>query len=179
VALLVVVMMLWIVEEPSGSTGIVHPDFGAMQRSGPDITFSQSIQWMAISFGCLIALILITCVILGFLRQDRLAPDRKPLLWIGAGYILIYAGMVIAYLDYSGSDSPIYFLGFPLPTAWMIYLFWLFPAAFSIYYVWKFDRWVFKPTSMEEFRSLVKGVDVEENNTIDQEMGNQSPEERG
>ena len=155
VALLTVVIFLWLVHEPAGSTGISHPDFGAMKHSGPDITSSTSIQWLAICFGGLIVLILITCVILGFLRHDKLEADRNILIWIGAIYVLVYAGMIFTYLDYIEGTDTLYFLGFPLPTAWMIYFFWLFPVAFTIYYVKKFDTWVFEPSSLEVFKSLV------------------------
>ena len=165
VALLMVVILLWLVHEPAGSTGMAHPDFGAMKHSGPDITSAPSIQWLAIGFGGLIVLILITCVILGYLRHDKLEADRNILIWIGAIYVAVYAGMIITYLDYIRDTDTLYFLGFPLPTAWMIYFFWLFPVAFTIYYVKKFDKWVFEPSSLEVFKSLISSGS-EENNSF-------------
>ena len=173
VALLTVVILLWLVQEPSGSTGTAHPDYGAMQHSGPDISSSQPVQWLAISFGGLIVLILITCVIIGYLRQDRLASDRNPLLWIGAVYVLVYTGLIVLYLNYVDGGTIIYILGFPMPTAWMIYVFWLFPVAFTFYYVRKFDSWVFKPSSMEEFLAILDQAEI-----VDYDAEQQQGDER-
>ena len=48
-----------------------------------------------------------------------------------------------------------FLLGFPLPTAVMLYGIWGVPLIFVLFFVIRFDQWILKPEELERFETLL------------------------
>jgi hypothetical protein len=75
------------------------------------------------------------------------------------GFIL-YAGIfligIFDFRSYLINDSFTTFLGFPTPTAWMLFGIYLFPFYFTLFYIVKFKFWILSSDSEKRFKELIK-----------------------
>ena len=75
---------------------------------------------------------------------------KGPLIAASVVYLAIWSALVLAYHGQSIADGTALFLGFPAPTAWMLFALWPCPLIFTVYYVVGFDRWIATPEDLAE-----------------------------
>ena len=80
---------------------------------------------------------------------------------VGIGYILIFFLLLRSYWQYVEVSEPSHFLGFPAPTAWMVYGIYFFPFIFTALYVLNFNSWVLTEEELVRFHKLVEEKSAE------------------
>lgn len=156
VVLLIVVIALWIGDEPALSTGQVHPVYKTMLKSGPSVVSQSASKWLGYAFGLLVILVFGVTIFIGAIRKGGIGVIR---FWLFGGmilYVMAYHFTVTSYWAYAGEMTTSYFLGVPSPTAWMIYALWSVPTIMTLVYVIKFNDWIMPPKDLERFNELVK-----------------------
>jgi len=112
--------------------------------------------WVFVLLGWSMINIFILCLYLGLnYRREQKTIKR----WLVAGYLLYclaYIMMVVADLNYINEDTTNYFLGFPIPTAWMIYGMWFVPLLFSILFITNYNSWVISSDDLNAFEKIVQ-----------------------
>jgi hypothetical protein len=84
-----------------------------------------------------------------------------PLIATTLVYLAIWSSLVLAYHGQSNIDDPVLFLGFPAPTAWMLFALWPCPLIFTVYYVVGFDRWIATPEDLAELDRTLERLRAE------------------
>ena len=151
---LVVGIALSIDEVPRGH-GAEHPTYPSMQQAPPGAERHAKVLWFGYAFGVLQIVLYVACIALALRRGGRLGRRAIPLLVGGAIYLATFTAMVVAYRQYALTGEADLFLGFPAPTAWMLFGVWPVPLWFLFLYVLSYDRWIFTPDDMKRFRQIV------------------------
>lgn len=123
--------------------GVAHPQFKTMLSGGDGEARYKPIWWLAWAFALLQVTFFMALLALGAMKKGSLGPLSRPLL---VGWLIfagIFTGLIVAHARYTATSEHGLFLGFPVPTAWMIYGVWVFPAVFVVLYLVTFDRWGF------------------------------------
>jgi hypothetical protein len=81
--------------------------------------------------------------------------------WIGIvmitlSILYVWYRVFASYMAYLSSDEVQYFLGFPEPTAWMIYGLWGGGALFTLMYVIGFRKFIYGREDEETLKDIVE-----------------------
>ena len=144
---------------PTGGhpAGAVHSTFPAMRIGGDGGARFVPIGWAAYVFGCAFFVGGSLMMALGIKPALR---TRAFWAFLVGGMILVlgaWSGLVRSYVRYLDHGYTGYFLGFPVPTAWMIYGIWgsafgliaLFMFGFRVYVLPKEDEEAFEAFARE------------------------------
>lgn len=150
----VVIVLVLISPEVESSHGVTHPTFDqSMLQGGDGQQRHRNVRWLGLAFALLEVAFFVGCLLLGLRRlRGHIA------FFIGFGCLFAIAVTLMVVFDqaYASGDSRQIVLGFPLPTALMIYGVGGAPLAFVLIYMLKFDRWILTPEDMERFEQLVQ-----------------------
>lgn len=135
--------------------GVVHPDNATMQIGADGEARHDRILWVAWFFGLCQIVIFIAALSLGMRKENGLGPVRAPLLAGGAVFATIFTLLFLSYRDYMRGEETAIVLGFPAPTAWMVYGVWLFPLFFAVLYLRAFDAWYLTEADRARFDALL------------------------
>ena len=127
-----------------------HPEFAGMQQSGADAEPDAGLLMIGWSFGALQIAFFTAMLALGARSRRGLRGLGVPLIAASLFYLAIWTALVVAYRSYANGGDPALFLGFPAPTAWMLFALWPCPVIFTLYYVVGFDRWIATPEDLAE-----------------------------
>ncbi|MXX62108.1 MAG: hypothetical protein F4112_05565 [Holophagales bacterium] len=155
VALCVVVLVLWTLDERPDSLGADHPVHETMRQGGSSERHDGVLPW-GFLYGLLSIVLFVAVMALGLRRRGRLPKGSRRALWSGlALYALVFTLLVLSYRGYvePGADRAL-FGSFPGPSAWMLYGIWPVPLLFALLYMWNFDRWVISEDEVTEFERL-------------------------
>ncbi len=153
IAMCAVVVALTLV--PEGGGAVVHPEFSTMRHSGDGIDrhpLQLVVGWL---FGVLMIVLFVALIAFGARQDERLRGLGRPLLYAGAAYVGVWSWLVVAYHEYLTEPLAPVFLGFPEPTAVMIYVLWPVSTVFNLYFVFGFRRWVLSDDDLAKYRRLV------------------------
>lgn len=154
VAMCVVFGVVVVIGEAEPSHGVPHPDFpGTMLAGGAAALGPGPIRWLGLALGLVEVAFFVGCLMLA---MRRLEGKTRIFLMMGAAYALAFAAMVVADHYYVTGASRTIVLGFPLPTALMVYGVGGVPVLFCLLYVVQFDRWILTPDDMARFERLVE-----------------------
>jgi hypothetical protein len=138
------------------ATGTAHPSFATMLHGGPGHARVEGIFVLGWAFGACQLLCFALCFALGLRRAGGLGRLRMPLLVGAVLHQLCWLWLLESYVTYSADPAPqTTVLGFPPPTAIMLYVLWPFPAYFVALYVFYFDRFIFTADDQRRFDELV------------------------
>lgn len=155
VVFLVVIIGLIVGEKPALVTGQPHPEFKTMLKGGESIHSLGGSQVFGYLFGLCSTLLLCLFMAHGARRYNQLG-SIKPWLILGTvAYLAVFTLTYLsdaAYVDQSHSE---FFLGWPLPTAWMIYAMWFTPVIFVALYVFGFRDWILTEEDEAKFNEIV------------------------
>ena len=147
-AAILIAAVNWTEQPRSQSTD--HPEFAGMQRSGVDAEPDAGLLWIGWTFGTLQITFFAAMLALGARSRRGLRGLGVPLIAASLVYLAIWSALVLAYRSQANVDDPVLFLGFPAPTAWMLFALWPCPLIFTFYYVVGFDRWIATPEDLAE-----------------------------
>ena len=159
VGMCALVVLAGLVEEVPSQRGLAHPEFPTMALGGAPEARHGSVLWLGWAFGA-IAIAIFQTLIDWSLRRDGGAgrPEARRAFFAG-GLVLqgVFLALVLSYRGFM--EDPLgrgLVLGFPAPTAWMMYGIWGVPLILVALYVWRFDSWIWSAGDEEEFHRLVK-----------------------
>jgi hypothetical protein len=137
------------------SHGYTHEKFSTMFEGGPGAERHAVTFWIGWVFAMLCIVFFVVCVLLGAERGGSLGPFKVPFAIGTVLYAAIFSCVLFTYHGYMGAASPDGFLGFPAPTAWMMYGVWPIPIYFVVLYSLYFDRWYFTAEDEARFEALL------------------------
>lgn len=158
-ALLVLIGLMHFLPGAYEPLAVQHPTIDTILKSSGDRTHPKFLL-VGFLMGFLFISIMASCVILGYLKRGalgRLAP------WLIGGFVvyqLIFLALVLSYAGYQPGPESAFFLGFPNPTAWMIYGIWMFPFCFILFFMKNFDSWFVTREDLDRFNQLLKNRDA-------------------
>ena len=150
IAILAIVGILAGIVEPENSRGLAHPDVAGMSRGG-DAARTDPVLGLGWALGLLeiaVVAVLVRWVVRG--------PGAS--LWLSVSFgvmALVWTALVLSYRTWAGSSEVPFFLGFPLPSAWMVYGVWSAPVVLVALYVLGFDRFIFSEVDRARFDALL------------------------
>jgi hypothetical protein len=116
------------------------------------------VWWIGAAFGALQVAFFAACFALGMRRRG--APGTAG--WeIGVGAALhgaAFALLLFSYRGFLADPSGSLVLGFPAPTAVMLYLLWPLPLWFLWVYLRRFDEQAVGPEALERLRRIAREV---------------------
>lgn len=163
VLLLLVVVVLGSFDEPPHAVGLPHPDHGAMAMGGEATSRSAELLPWGLAFALLQVALFASLLLLGLRRGDEPVVRRYFPVLLGLAVLAIcFVFLFAAYASFS--ENPMkssIVLGFPAPTAWMLFGVWWSPIVVIVLYHRKFDTWVYGPREERAFRELMRSVSTE------------------
>lgn len=129
------------------AAGIAHPDHASLLSGGDGAARGERVLDLAWVYGALAIAFFAVSFALALRRgREGLGPLRGPFWLAFALYQLAWLGLLLAYAAYmrAPAEAP-FVLGFPLPTAIMLYVLWPLPVLFMGTYLYFFSRWVWTP----------------------------------
>lgn len=150
---LLIVFVLTIDEAPS-SHGFAHPQHrSTMLQGGSGVERHNGVRWIGLAFGLSEVGFFVGCLLLGV---PRLEGRIRIFVLCGLFYAMAFALLVTIDHFYAHGDLRTIVLGFPLPTAVMVYGVGGAPLAFVLLYMVRFDQWILTPEDYERFEQLVR-----------------------
>ncbi len=154
VSLLLLTGFLFLYPNASEPTAAPHPQYPSILQSTG--SYDAAGSWLGVTFGLLlIALIAFTSTI-GLYREGKHSKLNSLMLKGIAVYALVWILIKVVDDFYMASSSPIFFGGFPLPTALLVYGIGVFPIVIIPLYYRNFSRDVFSEQNQQEFNQLLK-----------------------
>lgn len=135
-------------EPPEAASGVVHPDFGTMSQGGDADRHEGRLLggWIygSLQIGLFVFLI------------GQCVPSGRPRRWLigasGGLYLAVYLALILSYGK--GVEGAPFILGFPLPTAWLVFGMWPISALFAILYATQYAKWIYTPEDASRFQSI-------------------------
>jgi len=152
VGMCLVIMSLFCISDPSAGRSPAHAEFSdTMYQSSLGTDRHTQVRWVGLAFALAQAIFFVVVLLLG-------TKQRGPLVVLfglgGLAYAAAFIALVLAESTYAQGDVQSIVLGFPLPTAIMVYGVGGVPIFFSALYVLQFDRWVMRPEDLERVTKL-------------------------
>ncbi len=154
IAICLAIGLSLVTTEVQPSHGFAHPDFpNTMQQGGPGSERHQNVRWIGMVFGVLEAAFFVGCLLLGVKKQKRTVGI---FLFLGSLYAATIVLTVVTDHYYANGTMREIILGFPVPTALMVYGIGGMPLAFVLFYVVRFDDCIISPEDLQKFERLVQ-----------------------
>lgn len=150
--LLLAIGIAWVVPPAPGVGGGPHPDFSTLSRGGPGAARHASLLPVGWAFGALSILNFVLLIAFAVRRSDHLQRIGS---YLVAGFLIylgVFTWLMAAYARQMDEPAGILYLGFPLPTAIMLYILFPISTIFNILFVVGFRSWVL--TEEDEARYL-------------------------
>lgn len=152
-----IVIAALLLEPAPNASGVTHPTIGKpMEAGGDGETRHEGRVLIGWAFGLLQILFFTALLALGARRGGKLGRFRMPIIIGGIAYVAVWTLLVVAYRAYMLGDNRELYLGFPAPTAFMIYGIWLVPFIFVVLYLLNFDRAYFTAEDAKRFDELLE-----------------------
>lgn len=135
--------------------GVPNPAVGTMLAGGEGAARYENVWWLGLAFGLLQVVFFVGALAFGANKKSGLGPLKVPFIVGGIAYAAVFTAMVLAHRSYAASDTHSLFLGFPIPTAWMMYGVWLVPLVFMFAYLFLFDSWIYTEEDRNRFERLL------------------------
>jgi len=141
---------------PIHVTGQVHDVYNTMLKGGTSMSVDSTTKILAYLFGLCATGTLCLFLILGAVRKGRLDGIRPWLILASVSYLVVFTFTHFSDVTYVATEHNQFFLGWPTPTAWMIYAMWATPVLFVFIYIFKFRDWILTDEDEARFKELVE-----------------------
>ncbi len=135
--------------------GVANPAVGTMLSGGDGAARYENTWWLGLAFGLFQVVFFVAALAFGAYKHGGLGPLKIPFIVGGALYAAVFAAMVLSHRTYTATSEHALFLGFPIPTAWMMYGVWLVPLVFMFLYLFTFDGWMYTDADREKFERMM------------------------
>jgi len=152
----------WLADVP-GAAGVPHARIPAMLQGGEGAVPGPAALALGGLFGALQIAFFGLCFALGMRRGGSLGALARPVACGTAGYLAVWVAVVVSYAYYASAPaaSP-RLLGFPLPTALLLFALWPFPVYFVALYLRGFAAHGLGDADFERFRARLRELESEE-----------------
>lgn len=164
VLLCLVMAWSWTRPQAEAAAGIPHPEYSTMLIGGPGMERFAPVALQSLLYGCLSITFFVGLLALGLRQRDRVRGNKLALLGGLAFYLSMFVMTWLSYQTFAlNQDSaanrigPL-FLGFPRPTAWMLFGIYGAPIVFLVLYWLKFDTWIYTREDEAAFNELAKAA---------------------
>lgn len=144
--------------EPSASTGMAHPLIEHMRVGGDGLKRFVEVGPPAFIMQIVVLVLSMLLVVMGISERRR---DGTLYWWVGICGVVSLVNWYMVYSTYQAfliSGETGFFLGFPVPSAWMIYGTWLSGLLLVAFYILGFRRFIFTDEDEAEYLALVSEV---------------------
>lgn len=162
IVFLIIICFLFFTTPPTFVTGQPHDVYKTMLRGGESMSTSSVTNVLAYLFGLMATGTLCLFLIVGAIRKGRLDGIRPWLILASLVYLIVFTLTYLSDVHYVASEHSRFFLGWPVPTAWMIYAMWSAPLLFMFIYVFKFRDWILTEEDESRFSELVNARKAKE-----------------
>jgi len=141
---------------PPAASGTSHPDIPGMQVGGDGTARINGLETASFIVFAATFLLFTTLVISGVSKRNR---TRRFWIWmfiITLAVLFVWYQVFESYRDYLSTGDLRYILGFPEPTAWMIYGLWGGGALFAVVYVLEFRKIIYTKEDEEALKDIVE-----------------------
>ena len=152
---LILFLSLWYFPIPENAAGTLHPTYKTMFHSGDNVLGSTTTRVLSFLFGLGVIMMFYFFILFG---ADRKKSTGKLRLWINIAfiaYLIVFTLSFFSYLNYETTGHNNFFMGWPTPTAWMIYGMWSTPVILVLIYVIKFKDWILDEEDEAEFQRIL------------------------
>lgn len=137
---------------------VAHPDHATLLRATGGAERVADVWWVGAGFGLLQIAFFGACFALGMQRRGTLGRLVGPI-WLGlALYAVVFLLLLASYRAFLSDPGGLLVLGFPAPTAVMLYLLWPVPLWFLWLYLRHFDEQVLSAEDVERVRRIAGEV---------------------
>ena len=145
-----------LIEAPPGATGTAHATIAGMRQVDDARGRAEPVFVLGTIFGIMIFAAVLSTIYIGVPEAYRSRTFKLGFSLCGSLLMVSWIGLVWSYHCYLDDPMAVsFFLGFPAPTAWLIYAIWGVPVSFIVLYVYGYDRWIFPPQAEEKFNQLM------------------------
>jgi hypothetical protein len=131
-----------------------HPEHPSLLQATDGARRVAPVFALGALFGFLQIAFFGVCFALGMRRRGSLGPVARPLALALLGYAAVFAALLVSYRRFLMDETPALVLGFPAPTAWMLFGLWPVPLLFVWIYLRHFDGWVVDEAEIERVLAL-------------------------
>jgi hypothetical protein len=153
--------------EPPQSHGESHPIYASMEHGGPAHARPPFVLWLGWGLGVLEIAFFVAMIALGASNRRGLRGLGLLLIVTGLAFVSVWSALVLAYRAYASDAESVLFLGFPAPTAWMLFALWPLPVFFVFFYTAGFERWVATPRDIAEIEKRLARLRLDSNAEIE------------
>lgn len=141
---------------PVNVTGQSHDVYKTMLKGGTSMSMDSTTNMLAYLFGLCATGLLCMFLIQGAIRKGKLKGIRPWIIFASVAYLIVYSLTYFSDAHYAETGHSRFLLGWPIPTAWMIYVMWSTPVLFVLIYIFKFRDWILTEEDETRFEELVK-----------------------
>ncbi|HVS62853.1 MAG TPA: hypothetical protein VMT85_05015 [Thermoanaerobaculia bacterium] len=147
-------------QEPAfNQAGIAHPEHPAMALGADGEARHRDVLGVGFAFAVLIVVFFVGLLFFALHRRGEAVPGKGTILFAAVLFLGAFVALFWTYsrfMEAPGAGG--LFLGFPVPTAWMLYGVWGIPLLFILIYVARFNEWVFGAAEETEYTKLLERV---------------------
>ena len=148
------------------ASGSPHPAISGMRIGGDGAARMMGLETASFIVFAATFLLFTTLVISGVSKRNRTVRFWIWMLIITGAILFVWYQVFTSYMSYLSTGALRYILGFPEPTAWMIYGLWGGGALYAVVYVIEFRKIIYTKEDEETLRNIVeefsiKGEEIE------------------
>lgn len=147
---LVLGYLLFFVAETENGHGLPHPEYATMLQGG-DAARHDAVLVGGTLLGTLMILFMVGLLAFGASQGRRPGMEEGVLVGGAVLFLVCFLAMVLTYVPYADAAGGPIVLGFPVPTAWMLYGVWGAPVVFMLLYMIRFESWIISDAEIERF----------------------------
>jgi len=148
-------------EEPPDASGSAHTVINGMQAGGDGAARIHGLESSSFVLYIACFLVFIAFVISGVSRRYR---SSRFWIWIGLitlVFLFVFYNVFRSYLAYLSTGKLNMFLGFPGPTAWMIYGLWAGGALLALFYAVGFRKFIYTAEDEAALQNILEDFSSE------------------
>jgi hypothetical protein len=141
---------------PPAASGTPHPEISGMRTGGDGAARIKGHETASFILFAATFLLFTTLVISGVSKRNRTVRFWIWMVIITGVILFVWYQVFDSYLSYLSTGALRYILGFPEPTAWMIYGLWGGGALFTVVYVVEFRKIIYTEEDEETLKDIVE-----------------------
>ncbi len=141
---------------PPAASGSPHPEISGMRIGGDGAARIKGLETASFLLFAATFLLFTTLVISGVSKNNRTMRFWIWMVIITGAILFVWYRVFDSYINYLSTGALRYILGFPEPTAWMIYGLWGGGALFAVVYVVEFRKIIYTEDDEETLKDIVE-----------------------
>ncbi len=141
---------------PPAASGSPHPEISGMRIGGDGAARINGLETASFILFAATFVLFTTLVISSVSKRNRTVRFWIWMVIITGAILFVWYQVFDSYMSYLSTGALRYILGFPEPTAWMIYGLWGAGALFAVVYVVEFRKIIYTKEDEETLKDIVE-----------------------